>query len=121
MALVNCFECRQPISDQAKTCVHCGARNAKYVAPDRPVLRVLGWGVLSVVVLGFALLAYGCQVASTPEGQERIAERRAIETCEQAVTRAKDDPRTSRETYALLYDGCERMKAEYRQRWQREP
>lgn len=121
MALVQCSDCSKEISDQAPTCVHCGAKNPRYKKPTSAVGTFAKWTLWIAVGLVTLLLFYGCSQARTPEGKERSSERFAIEYCEDHAEEVKNDPRMSPGAYRIAYGACEVLKDDFRKKWNREP
>ncbi|KGQ19924.1 hypothetical protein LF41_2431 [Lysobacter dokdonensis DS-58] len=74
------------------------------------------WVLVAVVLVG-AFLAYGSHLANTPEGKQRIAERRAIDRCREQ----QDDALQELATRRLIRVACDNMVADYRAKWNREP
>lgn len=72
---------------------------------------------LGAVLLVIAFFAYGSYLANTPEGKQRIAERRAIERCRTQ----QDDQLQELATRRLIRATCDNMVADYRAKWNREP
>lgn len=75
------------------------------------------WIVIGVVVLLGAFLAWGSRLASTPEGQARAQERDAIAECRRQV----DDDLQDRSTRRFVRGVCEKLEADYRRKWNRNP
>lgn len=121
MALVTCTECGNAVSDKAAACPKCGApvsSAAKYVPEPSHWLRNT---VIVVVVLGALFIGWGAMLASTPEGKERILMRDAIDYCDSETERLKDDPRMSPGPVGLHMDACDKLRNDYRAKWNREP
>jgi hypothetical protein len=71
-----------------------------------------------VLVGGFALfLAWGMFLGSTPDGKARRGEREAITECRRQV----DDELQDLNTRRFVRDVCEKMEADYRLKWNRDP
>ena len=51
MALVNCFECQREVSDQARTCPHCGA------PVHLPPTKNQRWSKLQLILAGLLFIA----------------------------------------------------------------
>lgn len=121
MALVVCTECGNAVSDRAAACPKCGAPvsvQAKHVPEKSHWLRNT---VIAVGVLFFLFLAWGAFIAGTPEGKQRISERRVIDYCDSETERLKDDPRMTRGALGLHMDACDKLRNDYRAKWGREP
>jgi hypothetical protein len=118
MAMIRCTECGKDFSDQAKACVHCGARNPSFASPGRWLGRIVMGGAILFVIL----LSYGCLLgAMDPESEARAKDRDVISYCEDQYQEMKDDPRLSKGARGIAYGACEKLKADYRQKWNREP
>lgn len=121
MALVTCTECGNAVSDKAVACPKCGApvsAAAKYVPEPSHWLRNT---VILVLVLLGGFLAFGFMLAGTPEGKQRISERRVIEYCDSETERLKDDPRMTSGALALHMNTCDKLRYDYQAKWGREP
>jgi hypothetical protein len=70
MALIACKECEGEVSTTAKSCPKCGAKVPK---PK--------WWLWVPTCLGAAFLVFGTFVGRSPEVQERIETRLAIDLC----------------------------------------
>lgn len=118
MSLVACPDCGGKVSKDARTCPSCGARNPGHLSP----WDWLGRMVLAIGAVLLILLGYGCyHLQTNPEARMAADQRRAIRECEGAYERAREDPRNSRGTLAIMYGACESMKVEFRSQWGREP
>ncbi|HSR65908.1 MAG TPA: hypothetical protein VLM17_09960 [Xanthomonadaceae bacterium] len=118
MALLDCPECKREYSDQAAACVHCGARNPAHRKPTPLILKLLlGIVVLFVTFIGLGLVL---EMADPTSGQ-RNDDRSAIEYCESEYARLEDDPRMTRGALGLAYGACEKLKDDFRRKWNREP
>lgn len=72
------------------------------------------------VSIGAALVAFtafGAYLANTPDGQDRTAQREVIAACWEEQARKSLEPGTAR----LVAGACERLEADFRQKWNREP
>lgn len=106
MALAPCPECGVQISTSAKSCPSCGAR----------VARTRWWLVVPALAVT-AFLVLGAVQSNTPQGRAKADQRAAIELCWKNSERRSLDPATQRFAAAA----CERMEAEFRQQFGREP
>jgi hypothetical protein len=70
-----------------------------------------------VAVAGALFLAWGFMLSASPEGKERARQRAVIERCE----RETDVPALSDRAKVIAYHACEKLKADYRAQWGREP
>lgn len=117
MALIQCKECSKEYSDQAATCVNCGAKNPNYRKPMGCfAITALIVGGLVVVFFGFGFI-----LMQSPGGQERSKERDAIYYCEDNYAKLKEAPGTSTAMLQIAYGACEKMKNDFRTKWNREP
>lgn len=73
--------------------------------------------VIAIVLIVGAFLAWGSHLASSPEGQARAVERNAIAQCRRQV----DDELQSLSTRRFIRGTCEKMEADYRRKWNRNP
>ena len=55
MALIECHECGEPISDEAKRCPHCGAKKP-YVRWKQNLLAIVLIAAFLIVAIGFGWL-----------------------------------------------------------------
>lgn len=118
MALIKCAECGNDYSEQAKACVHCGARNPNKTSAGTVIGYVIGLG--AIIVGGF--LAYGCMRLNTdPDAQASATERDAIAYCESEYARLKERQSMDPAALQLASDTCDMMKVDYRHKWNREP
>lgn len=118
MALVRCPDCSKQISTDAARCPECGARNPHRTSARPWLWRTFAWILAAVIVF----LGYGCyRIRTNPDAAQRTQERNAIANCEDGYDRATDDPRNSRESLALVYGACAQLKADFRQKWGRDP
>lgn len=75
-------------------------------------------GIAGAAIIVF--LGYGCYLGSTPEGKDRAKLRHMFEYCKAEEEKAKEDP-TTRGASDLAHQTCEKIKADYRQKWGRDP
>lgn len=121
MALIVCTECGNAVSGRAAACPKCGAplsSAAKYVPEKSHWLRNTALVVAGLFVL---FVVWGFTIASTPEGKERIKMRDAIAYCDKSTERLKQDPRMTPDAIGFAMDTCEKMRDDYRGKWNREP
>jgi len=79
MALIKCFECKNQISDQAKTCPHCGVR-LKKSHPIRTTLIILF--CLFLVYLFFGVFREYSEVSNYAEntlGKNKLSEKEQLQ------------------------------------------
>jgi hypothetical protein len=72
------------------------------------------------IVVGLLLLAffgYGFIVSSTPEGKARAHERDVIALCWEEQERKSLSPEAAR----FVAGACEKLEADFRNKWKREP
>lgn len=108
MAIKPCKECGKEISDQAKTCPHCGAPPPSKTKPKlSPVMQFLGAIVVVVAVAsGFAGVMF-------PQQDEKSNDKGAIDLCWKEQSRKSLDPTSSR----LIAGACEKMEADFKARY----
>lgn len=104
MALVECRECKKEISDQAKTCPSCGAKQGKSAWPA--ILIFLG--VMFVLVLIFG---------ATHKDDGRSLERDAIDLCWKEQERKS---LTAGEAQ-FIAGACEKMEDDFRTKYRVNP
>jgi hypothetical protein len=115
---MTCAECGREYSNQAAACVQCGARNPTRTSAG----AVLGKIVLVIVGLFVAFMVLGAiLVANDPDADARNKDRDAINYCEDTYAQLKDDPRMTQGALGIAYGACEKMKEDYRAKWNREP
>jgi hypothetical protein len=126
MALITCPECKAEISDKAAACVRCGApitQQRPSQAFDRPntppppphsTRRIWPWFVAAPIL---AFFAFGFYASNTPEGKARAQARQGIETCWDEQKRKSFSPGEQR----FIAGACERMEADFRQRYGASP
>lgn len=111
MALIDCAECGNKISELAKACPSCGAK-------QRPA--GMGWfAKLALFLVGaFVLMFVLAQCADAdPAFKERQREGRVIEQC----IKDMKDPLRSYETREAMRFFCERLRDDYVRKHKREP
>lgn len=64
-----------------------------------------------------AFMGFGFYLANTPDGRERIAQRDTIEAC----WNAQGGKALTAGSARLVAGACERLEADYRAKWNREP
>lgn len=127
MALIACAECSKEISDKALSCPHCGAPQAAPAAfqasttvpvdSKKTGSSWLRW-LIGVPVGGFVILMIvGSCAGGSPEGQARASARDAIELCWTEQSKKSLDPGAAR----FVAGACEKMEADYRTKWGRNP
>ena len=79
MALIECFECKKQISDQAKTCPHCGVR-LKKSHPIRTTLIILFCLFLVYLFLGvFREYSEVTNYAENTLGKNKLSEKEQLQ------------------------------------------
>ena len=73
MALINCKTCKKEVSDEAKTCPHCGGKL------KMSILKKIGIGFLAFMVIGVVM-----ESMQSPEQKAETAKRRDIGIAEAA-------------------------------------
>lgn len=89
MALLNCKECNNQVSTQAKRCPHCGAK-----APKK---KMSMWIVIPTLVF-WSVIIYACSQASenmTPAEKTERAMRHAAYQCGYSIKETLNDPRSA--------------------------
>ena len=100
MAIAPCEECGKDRSDKAQVCPHCGHKR-----PGRWKKRLL-YG-LGAVVAALVAMAW---LGSSPEAQERSAQRQAIELCRQGD-----------QSNVIVRGACDDLVRKFRDKWGSEP
>jgi ribosomal protein L40E len=107
--MIKCPECEKDYSDQAKSCVHCGARNPTKMG-----------GCLKAATIGMALLAlflafllFG-NLAVNPEKQ---ADRDAIDLCREA----EQDQLLDLGARRLARQACDMMERRFTEKYGHNP
>lgn len=80
-------------------------------------MKTLGLFAIIAAILLFAFIGMGMVMSSTPEGQERAAERDAIDACREQ----QNDELQPLGVRRAVRDACDRMEADYRRKWNRSP
>ena len=107
MSLITCPECKHEHSSTAKACPQCGYRK-----PRRIVRKLLiGAGT---VIGGLMFIGW---VGDSPEGQARTRDRLAIEDCWEKQQRKSISPADQR----FMASVCEKMQADFQERWKAKP
>ena len=107
--LIACEECSKEYSDQAKTCIHCGARNpSKKTAGAKFGVFLLWAAGIFVALVVFGNLVYD---------PDKDAAQRAIAECR----KSKDDALLGRDARLLARKACDRMVADYRRQYGHSP
>lgn len=75
MALINCHECQQQVSDTASTCPHCGAKVVK-PKPEKPRTRIKAL----LIALGVVVILISAFNRPGPESPEAKAAREKAQT-----------------------------------------
>ncbi len=107
--LISCPECKKEYSDQAKACVHCGARNPKRMGPGLKLATILA----AVLCVFLALVLIG-NLAYDPE-KER--DQRAIAECK----KTENDPLLDADARRLARGACELLEQRYREKYGHAP
>lgn len=103
MAMTQCGECRNEMSDRAKACPRCGAPSSASAKATKWWL----WIPLGAVAL-FVLWALVRE--QSPQDRQRMLDRLAIEECWKDQQRKSHDPGTAR----FIAGACEKMEADFR-------
>jgi DNA-directed RNA polymerase subunit RPC12/RpoP len=110
MAMTTCKECGKEVSDTAKTCPHCGAR-------QRQKTSIL-IKIIAVPLVGFLLLFFYFLIAGpSPEDKEKASDRAKIKLCWEDQARKSLDPGTARFVASM----CENFEQEFRAKYRHNP
>lgn len=110
MAMTTCKECSKELSDTAKACPHCGAKN-------RPKTSTLT-KVISVPMIGiFLFFIYALFAGQSPEDKEKSDARAVIKRCWEDQARKSLDPGTARYVAQM----CENFEQEFRAKYRHNP
>lgn len=98
MALINCHECSEEISDSAAACPKCGAKVPKFK-----------WWLWIPLGLLAAFFGYGIVASSSPEAEEKAKARAAIAHCWDGYEAKSLAPGEQR----FIAGACELMEQEF--------
>ena len=107
--LITCAECKKEYSDQAKQCVHCGARNPNKMSGGLKFATI----IMALVCVLLALILIG----NTVYDPEQDAAQQAIASCGDLV----DDELLSINARRLARDTCDRMEQRYKEKYGHAP
>ena len=111
MSLIECKECHNDVSSEAKTCPKCGAR----VKP-RSNTWVLLLGIPLVLLLFAA--AFGGRSTYTPEQQAKQREKDTYDLC---MSDLNDPLKSNGAKLTIIRPVCERMRDEYVRKYGTKP
>ena len=111
--MTDCRECGKTLSDQAPSCLSCGAPNKAFNKPMGGCLKVVivGAGILILLIL---FIIYG---ATLPGRKGEQSARDAITYCKDQVSNPSLDPATQR----FQSHVCDKMVNDFRVMYSKEP
>ena len=83
--------------------------------------KIVIGSILALCVFLASMFVFGAYQVSTPEGQQRIAEREEIERCESFYRGMADDPRETQQSRAFIYQACLNKRSDFKRKWNRDP
>lgn len=107
--LITCAECGKDYSDQAKACVHCGAKNPARMGGGLKAATI----IMALVCVFLAFLLFG-NLAGDPEKQQA---RDAISECRESV----QDELLDLEARRLARSTCDMMEQRFEDRYGHAP
>lgn len=110
MTMTTCKECRKELSDTAKTCPHCGAKQRQKTSI---LIKVVAVPLVGFLVLFFYFLIVG----PSPEDEAKSRDRDKIKLCWADQSRKSLDPGTARFVASM----CENFEQEFRAKYGRNP
>ncbi|HEL3748651.1 TPA: zinc ribbon domain-containing protein [Stenotrophomonas maltophilia] len=138
MALIECAECGNQVSDKAAACPRCGAPvnaaptiKAHIPPPARAVTftpMTVGAIILAVVaVFSLALFVRGFQRSngawsqSQDTANEQAKDRRTIEFCEERYKEMNADRQYTPDMLQFHAKACSQLREDFQTRWGRAP
>ncbi|MCJ8032942.1 zinc-ribbon domain-containing protein [Staphylococcus aureus] len=138
MALINCAECGNQVSDKAATCPRCGApvivapaANVRIPPPARAVTftpMTVGAIVIAVVVVFcLALFVRGFQQSdgawsqSQASADQQAKDRRAVRYCEDRYKEMNADRQYTPDMLQFHAQACRQLREDFQVRWGRAP
>lgn len=109
MAIVSCNECKNDISNTAKSCPHCGAK-----VPRAPTWL---WVIGALVAMFVVFLAFGAIRANTPEGKAKSKARAVISTC----WKQQSDKSLTPDSQRFIASVCQKMENDFRDKYRVNP
>lgn len=84
MAMVNCRECKNAVSDQAESCPHCGIKNPAPIAAPTPAAPEPGGSstLMNVIIFFSAIFAFSMVVSQCDRGPSSAELARRAEVAE---------------------------------------
>lgn len=107
MALIECTECKEQISDKADTCPKCGAPQKRKGGSS-----IKYWVGVPVALIA-AFLAFGAAFGD----EEKAKARGVIDLCWKDQKRPSVDPATAR----FIASTCERLEDEFKKKYGHRP
>lgn len=115
---MTCGECQGHYSSAAAACIHCGAPNQYYRKP----IGLFGKLAITLIALFICFIGFGAFLAGgDPTFDERSKASDTISYCESEYKRLQATPGISTGALRIASGACEKLKADYRSRWNREP
>jgi hypothetical protein len=105
--MINCTECGKAYSDQAKACIHCGARNPASTGGGC-LKAVIG---LVVMVVLFAIFVVAIRMYTFDP--KEASEKEMIMACRDAL----NDTANGIETRQTLREACDSWEQKFREKY----
>ena len=139
MALINCAECGNQVSDSAASCPKCGAPVAAMLSPaTRPQARIRAvtftpMAVAAIVAAVIFVLVMVIVVRAQQQRPDRAwadsqatdaartKDRRAVEYCDDRYKEMNADRQYTPAMLQFHSQACRKMRDDYRLRWGRDP
>jgi hypothetical protein len=110
MALIICRECKNQVSDQAKSCPNCGVK----VKKESGGFTI--W-ILSAFIIFMIFMIAGQHKNNTPEGKAQLKLEKMIEICWSDYNQKS----LSSEAKRMIAATCENFEAKYLAEYGRKP
>lgn len=107
MALIKCTECGKDVSDEAKTCPHCGV-----------AIKHKGSALFWVFVVFFVLVVGVLSLGAGKSDPVKTQARQAYDLCMDDLASAD---RARNGTSAFIAGTCERLRGEFKQKYGTSP
>lgn len=138
MALIDCEECGNQISDKAVACPRCGAPvtaaplvNANVPPPARAVtftpmtVGAIVFAVLVVICLGLFVRGFqrsnGAWSQSQATANDQAKDRRAVRYCDDRYKEMNADRQYTPDMLQFHAQACRQLREDYQNRWGRAP
>ena len=105
--MINCMECGKAYSDQAKACIHCGARNPAH-AGGGCLKAIIG---LVVMVVLFAIFVVAIRMYTLDP--KEASDKEMIMACRDV----QNDTANGIETRQTARAACDAMEQKYREKY----